>query len=518
MARLSFKSDASFFRKVAIGAVGARAVCADLARHGHEVVELERGSTETKLWKDVKRKRIRIPDLVCLRCGLRVESRAKVKAELSMSHNPIEQERAWDFGMVDADSVAFPVCVADKESSWSNGKLHNHVSYWHERNRVRWRTEGAINYFTVRTFRGAPHARKAMKGVTEGSETSIVWAATFASAGGEVDAVSAQTVTIRCASSGRRQTRRIRAGQVVFLDVGDTVQPNQIIASVAGPQRGAELSCPGTLPHNHLQRILASRERTQRFTGVKLARLLKDRTQNDRIAELAHDSEEDIYVRLEGIGYLAAVAGEHLRPLVGPYLACPDPQTQLEAVITLGEADTPEAVAILSELLDDTRLPYFLRSAAAWCLSRTGLPDATARLVRAFADINQDIREEALDGIVAIGASALPQLLDGIGESDRDVAAGCAEALRQQDSIPSDAIATLLAQLRKKNPSLWTVWLLGHVPDGSLAGPIAQLQDSRPHLHYAITLLWSFVQSWIARRWELQPGAVLPDREASHDA
>ncbi len=69
------------------------------------MVELERGSLDTKLWKDVKRKRVRIPDLVCVNCGLRVESRAKAKAELTMSHSESDAERAWDFGMVDSDYV-----------------------------------------------------------------------------------------------------------------------------------------------------------------------------------------------------------------------------------------------------------------------------------------------------------------------------------------------------------------------------------------------------------------------------
>ena len=82
MARLALKPDSSFFRKIAIGAIGTRAVVDDLAAHGHQVDELERGSTDTKLWKDVKRKRVRIPDLVCRCCGLRIESRAKTKAEL----------------------------------------------------------------------------------------------------------------------------------------------------------------------------------------------------------------------------------------------------------------------------------------------------------------------------------------------------------------------------------------------------------------------------------------------------
>src|SRR3990172_873458 len=115
MARLALKPDSSFFRKIAIGVVGSRAVCVHLRQHGHDAVELERGSTDTKLWKEVKRKRVRIPDLVCERCGLRIESRAKTKAELSMSHSPTDEERAWDFGMVDSDLIAFPVCRAERE-------------------------------------------------------------------------------------------------------------------------------------------------------------------------------------------------------------------------------------------------------------------------------------------------------------------------------------------------------------------------------------------------------------------
>ena len=117
MPRLALKPDSSFFRKIALGAVGSRRVAQDLDRLGHQIAELERGAMDTKLWKEVKRKRVRIPDLVCGHCGLRIESRAKTKTELSMSHSPTDQERAWDFGMVDADVIAFPVCKAGEEKA-----------------------------------------------------------------------------------------------------------------------------------------------------------------------------------------------------------------------------------------------------------------------------------------------------------------------------------------------------------------------------------------------------------------
>ena len=32
-----------------------------------------------------------------------------------MSHSPMDEARAWDFGMVDSDVVAFPICEANDE-------------------------------------------------------------------------------------------------------------------------------------------------------------------------------------------------------------------------------------------------------------------------------------------------------------------------------------------------------------------------------------------------------------------
>ena len=55
-----------------------------------------------------------------------------------MSHSATDAPRAWDFGMVDSDWLAFPMCVAAAEQDWSNGRLGPESSYWHERNWVRW--------------------------------------------------------------------------------------------------------------------------------------------------------------------------------------------------------------------------------------------------------------------------------------------------------------------------------------------------------------------------------------------
>jgi hypothetical protein len=502
MPRLAFKPDSSFFRKIAIGAVGARAVCSDLTRYGHRAVELERGSTDTKLWKDVKRKRVRIPDLVCLGCGVRVESRAKTQSELSMSHSPAEEARAWDFGMVDSDYIAFPVCEPAAEQFWSAGHLHADRSYWHERNWVRWQAKPHVNYFLVSAFRATAHTKSSTKGVTEGSETAISWPATFSTRSGTVEGAGEQRVTVRRQSDGHRYTWRV-GDLPIHVAAGEGVDENQLLASPVSPVPSRELGCRNDLSREQIEHLLQSRERTLRFTGVKLARLLGRREFCADVEQLIRDQEEDVYIRLEGASYLAGVCDRSAAELFAPFISSADPQTQLEAVIAVGETGTDAAVALLSGILDSPDRAFFLRSAAAWGLSRIGRPEALNRLIHAFSDVDLTIREEALDGIVSLGGPAIPGLLAGLRESNLDIAAGCAESLRRQGGLAEEAVTGLLEELRTADPSRWAVWLAGHLPRELIASRIAEIQESAPQTHFALSVLWAFVDSWISRRWEL---------------
>lgn len=83
----SFKTDESFLQKIAMGAIGTKRTFQNLEAQGHRPIELERGSMSYKIWKNIKIKRVRVPDILCLRCGHRVESRAKTRMEIAMSHS-----------------------------------------------------------------------------------------------------------------------------------------------------------------------------------------------------------------------------------------------------------------------------------------------------------------------------------------------------------------------------------------------------------------------------------------------
>jgi hypothetical protein len=73
----------------------------------------------------------------------------------------------------------------------------------------------------------------------------------------------------------------------------------------------------------------------------------------------------------------------------------------------------------------------------------------------------------------------------------------------------------IVKQIAADPQAIWPVWLLGQLPQAReyVRTAVADLQDTRPEAHYAITVLWSFVESWIARHWELHPSARMPHDE-----
>lgn len=509
MPRLALKPDSSFFRKIALGAFGARAIADDLSTLNHDMRELERGSLDTKLWTEVKRKRVRVPDLVCLRCGMRVESRAKGDASLAMSHSTVA-ERAWDFGMVDADVVAFPVC-GSSERLWTAGRLSSSASYWHERNWVQWSSVGTINYFAVQAFRATPPTSTATKGVTEGSETMIEWRGTFASQPAVIESVDGRKITVRFDQSGRRHTRSVGGTVPILVQPGEHIDVNSLIASAVAPLSRDAMSCSGHFPEaDHIRRLLGSRERTQRFTGIKLARLLSDASHADQARSLLDDPEEDIYIRLEAAAYLVGVIDHAATNVFDSFLASADQQTQLEAVIALGETGTESSVAALAAILHNVGKAYFLRSAAAFCLGHLRYADAAEHLISAFGDVDQRVREESLQAVVGMGDFVIERLAARLTDGG-DRASGAAEALRQlQASMPQALVEQIAAALRSTPESIWQVWLLGQLSRDRLGGAIAEIQRRAPEAHYALTVLWSFTASWIARHWELNPTPTFP--------
>jgi len=496
--RNAFKTNASFFRMLAVGAVGARAVQQYLNSLGHDIIELERGSLGTRIWRDVKRKRVRIPDLCCIRCGVRIESRAKTNADLSMSHSPSEAERAWHYGMLDTDWVAFPILSAD-ESVWSAGGLHEQRSLWRERTLTTWHVEGWINLFTVASFKRVTPKQLKPKGVSEGSEVQVKWKARFAPSRGRVVAANGERLVYLLDDDPSKPRHfRLASDERPFLAAGEHFEPNQVLAGQVEPMTTAASRCVGGCDTGKIAQMLASRERTVRFTGCKLARLARAAGLVNKIRELAEDSEEDAYVRMEAKSYLCEVAGDsaddQFRAIL---LEDADEQMRLEAAVTLAETRTRTSFDLLRTVLEDATQPLFLRSACAWAIGCHGTKEAAQVLVQAFADVAPEIREEALIALHGLGAVGFDPLLSGLEASSAAIAAGAAETLRRIRGAPAKDIAALA----EGSSSTWPTWTLAHLPKDAVAPYVAALQSRRPDVHYAISVLWNFLESWIANDW-----------------
>lgn len=496
--RNSFKTNSSFFRMLAVGAVGAQAVQQYLNALGHNIVELERGSLATRIWRDVKRKRVRIPDLCCTQCGVRIESRAKTSTDLAMSHSPSDAERAWHYGMLDSDWIAFPILSAD-DGTWSAGSLYSRRSLWRERSLATWNLDGCLNLFTVAAFRGVTPKQLKAKGVSEGSEVQVRWKARFASGPGKVTAVTGDRLDyVLDDALGKARHFRLGADEQAFLVTGDRFQLNEVVAGQIAPLKVDAARCSGGCDSARLRQMLGSRERTVRFTGCKLARFANDEALTDQIRELAVDAEEDAYVRMEARSFLCEVAGESADDQFRQALLYDtDDQMRLEAVVTLAETRTPSSFDLLRHVLEDATQPLFLRSACAWGIGCHGTKQAAEVLVRAFADVSPEIREEALVALHELGSIGFDPLLAALEASSIDVAAGAAETLRRIQRAPARDIATIAA----RSDSTWPTWTLAHLPKDAVAPHIAAMQRRRPDVHYAVSVIWTFLESWIAQDW-----------------
>jgi hypothetical protein len=115
---------------------------------------------------------------------------------------------------------------------------------------------------------------------------------------GEVEHISSEKGIKVVSNSGRRpHTWKIKPNQMCQVVPGQTIEECQILASGMPVLNDQELTCSGSLSDGLIQRLLNSREKTQRFTGIKLAKVNGFGEYCEKIREIVEDQEEDIYVK-----------------------------------------------------------------------------------------------------------------------------------------------------------------------------------------------------------------------------
>ena len=481
--RLAFKSQQSFLEKISMGATGTRRVFADLASQGHDPLELERGSRSFKIWKQVKIKRIRVPDILCVDCATRIESRAKRSLEISMSHSLSDPERGWDNGLRDNDFVALVVC----ERSGNRP--------------VDWQADTLVQYVSVRDMRGARDAGQALlmrpKGAEEGFEQRINWPAAVASASGTVVDVSRDRLQYRRLRDNRIISLRLRAKGITLsplVQPCDQIVRNQVLAAVVPVRR--RFTCSKTTSARYYIDQLSSLELSERYAAAKALQRFRSPEAVDALAQEIANRSEHLYVRLEAAASLAQQGDRLGWDLINQCLAHPYLQNRLEAVIVLGEIQSDISRQMLADVLLDRSQHPEIRAAAAWALGELRDKVALAALIQSFTAVDEVIRVEAARALAKLALGSTPELIQELATSSPNVRPGVAWALAEAGQF---SVQDVLGALVDDDTRRWVSYIVGVQPPDRYVHEIEQLRKRDPEVYFAVTVLWKIMSSWIYR-------------------
>jgi len=484
----NFKSDDSFLRKLVVGAAGVTSTIRKLKEMGFNPIELERGSTGFKIWKKIKIKRIRVPDILCLNTGLRFESRGKTKLEISMSHSLNDPKRTWDFGMRDDDMVTI---VAFEQN---------------ETNPINIKQISPIHFMTIKemrnTFKKKQITISKPKGFEEGSEIRIIWPSAFAHYKSQVTDITQDRIKLdSIASHDKKQIIQLpRNKRKIFLtpciQKNEIIEENQIIASVVPVV--LNISCPETVKETYFVEKLDSVNLSERYAAAKALRYRGySSTANKVIENRMNDNEEDIYVKLEAAAALVArnniKAWDFLKnKLYSPPMTVPL-ETQLETIIVSSELAVERSESLLIDILRDSSRDTELRAGAAWALGQFSTKKTTQALVNTFDLNDSDVKHEAARALLRIGDEQKDYLLSLIKSISTNKRDGISWVLaRIGDFDPNVLLLEADENLRK-----WISYILGYGKDMLEDTYIDGICKSDPDIYFAASVLWQILHSWI---------------------
>lgn len=443
---MGFKVDTSFLKFLTMGALGARKVIGELSDMGFAPIELERYCTSNKIWA-TKVKRLRLPDLLCVRTGTRFEVRAKSDLKIRMSDAPNNPDRTWDAGLRDHDIIALIACTNDNGTPVP--------------------ADGAV-YFAVDTLRASVGTSTLgpAKSASEGAERDRTWPATVPKRPGEVLLVNGDKIVVSMEGDGnppRRQTYTLN-GKTPYVTPGERFEAGSDM--LAGtPAQLADLQGPLANAYDPLS-DLASASDVDRFAAAKAVLHRPDL----HVAALPAledllDHENELRVALEAAGTATAIGSAKGQDFVAATLHSDEnKQLSMEAIFILTEVkgqfakDQLNAVAGSAELRGDER-----RQAAIWGLGKTGLK-SYADLVPFVADPEENMAYHAISGFGSDTPDAVIDALITMLVGGNDVGAPAAsEALLVIGS--ENALARLLAAANTVNEGRdWLLATLGRFP------------------------------------------------------
>lgn len=485
----NFKTDDSFLRKLAVGAAGTNATIDKLKEYGFNPIELERGSTGFKIWKKIKIKRVRVPDILCLDTGIRFESRGKTKLEISMSHSMNNEKRRWDYGMREDDIVSVMLLHQEQD------------------NPTELRVMSPIHFITVKDMKYAFDLEQVElskpKGVEEGSEVRAIWISKASNSDSIVTEVTDKKMCLQPKAGGRKQTVQLSAKKDKIklypqVSEGDEVLKNQIVASVVPVS--IIIDRHATVSEDYFIKKLDSKGLSERYAASKALRYRGYNKATDKLRELMSDPDEDIYVQLEAAAALAVKSDVDAWSFMGNKLRRPPEQvpleTQLETVIVLSELADARSEDLIIAVLRDMNCDDELRAGAAWALGQFVSKKSASALVDTFNSTPTSIKVEAARALLRIADPQVDFLVDLIQNCEVEQRDGLAWVLAKVGKFnPSDLLSGDI-NLRK-----WVSYITGYGKDNFSEDMIKELCDKDKEVYFAASVLWQIVSSWV---YELQ--------------
>lgn len=481
--RRAFKTDESFLEKISIGAVGTKRVFADLKQLGHNPIELERGSMSFKIWKNIKIKRVRVPDLLCVNCNERVESRAKTNFTISMSHSNADPERSWNYSLEESDYAAFVACkrIGDGPIDWEADKLVQYVS-------VQSMNQAYRKGFIIEEGR---------KGAGEGFEVRLTWPSCIASADGKISYLDSKKLQIRRAIDGGTTTLRLEKRGiplVPLVHLGDEIQKNQVLASVVNVVRS--FACQRITSDSFYIHQLTSLSLSDRYSAVKALGHFKSPQGITALLATMKNDKEHIYVRLDAALSLIRL-GEEEEPnaFILQVLHHEHLTHRLEAVIVLGESQSSRACDMLIGVLSDENQHPEIRAGAAWSLGEINNDKSLGALIKSFNSCSDDIKAEAARALYKLSRSFSQQVIPQLPESNRDEQAGIAWALSKSGAFDLEELLNLAGKgedIRK-----WVAWIIGTQSEQRFINDLERIREKDKEVYFAATVLWIALGSWI---------------------
>ena len=473
----SFKTDESFLEKISIGAIGTQQVFSVLRQLGHQPIELERGSMNYKIWKKIKIKRIRVPDILCVDNGIRIESRAKTNLEISMSHSTSDPERGWDFGMKDNDYVALVVCekFGDKP--------------------IDWKADHLVQFISIKELREAEKKDQVIfikaKGAQEGFEARINWPAGLASSEGTVTEIG-NTIKYKTIGGRTNFVRLTKGGKTLspLVKVGDKVFPNQILASVIKAQQTiptAKVNADFFLTN------LSSLTLSDRYAAAKALSYFNEKKVVKSLQAKLADDAEHIYVKLEAAASLSRFGIDDGYNFIKVCLKDNYLQNVLESVIVLAEIKTDTACKMLCDILLDENFDAEIRAGAAWGLGEQQNESALTAVINSFNYVDTNIKIEAARALAKLTKNFSNDILKTFENSTPTEKPGIAWALTKSTSINLDQ---LISNLKDLNSRHWVSFIIGTHGEERYIAEIEKLKNKDPEVYFAVTLLWKIMTSW----------------------